>query len=219
MGKPHTVSLVCRVDSIPLVVQVCTCGVNEGLVYSIAGRVNTESGAGWLSIVSWGALAEPVRVRLRLERGALQFEPGQYVTLGVAGSMARREYSIYSGCGDPHLEVLIKQVEGGSVSHQLARLPAGAALECDGPFGYFTIPPARRAERCCLNASALPRHPRPSAACSAAVPSMNDRLLHLRPGTEPKRYDGAQYPADRYLGCLRPGGPRGPPPGQLTRPG
>ena len=147
-------------------------------------------GVRWLS---------PSAYVLRLERGALQFEPGQYVTLGVAGSTARREYSIYSGCGDPYLEVLIKQVEGGSVSHQLARLPAGALLECDGPFGYFTIPPARRAEPLLFIASGTGIAPFRSLVRSR--PSMNYRLLHgVRNAAE--RYDSAQYPADRYLACL-----------------
>ena len=136
---------------------------------------------------------------LRLERGSLQFEPGQYVTLGVAGSTARREYSIYSGCRDPYLEVLIKQVEGGSVSRQLARLPAGAVLECDGPFGYFTIPPARRDGPLLFIASGTGIAPFHSFARSH--PGLDYRLLHgIRTATE--RYDSAGYPADRYLPCL-----------------
>lgn len=136
---------------------------------------------------------------LRLERGALAFEPGQYVTLGLAGSTARREYSIYSGCRDPFLEVLIKQVEGGAVSHQLARLAPGAVLECDGPFGYFTIAPARRAEPLLFIASGTGIAPFHSFACSH--PRLNFRLLHgVR--TVAERYDRAEYPPDRYLPCL-----------------
>ena len=136
---------------------------------------------------------------LRIERGRLQFEPGQYVTLGVAGSTARREYSIYSGCRDPFLEVLIKQVEGGSVSRQLARLPAGAVLECDGPFGYFTIPSARRGGTLLFIASGTGIAPFHSFARS--YPGLDYRLLHgIRTATE--RYDSARYPAERYLPCL-----------------
>ena len=136
---------------------------------------------------------------LRMERAALQFEPGQYVTLGVAGSTARREYSIYSGCRDPYLEVLIKQVEGGSVSRQLARLPAGAVLECDGPFGYFTIPRARRGGPLLCIASGTGIAPFRSFARSYR--GLDYRILHgVRTATE--RYDSTEYPADRYLPCL-----------------
>ena len=151
---------------------------------------------------------------LRLERGELAFEPGQYVTLGVAGSTARREYSVYSGRGDPFLEVLIKQVEGGSVSRQLARLEPGAALDCDGPFGYFTMPAARRGGPLLFIASGTGIAPFHSFARS--YPGLRYRLLHgVRTATE--CYDSAEYPAARYLPCLsraapadaRPGSYRG----------
>ena len=136
---------------------------------------------------------------LRLERGNLAFAPGQYVTLGLAGSTARREYSVYSGCRDPFLEVLIKQVEGGTVSRQFARLPTGAVLDCDGPFGYFTIPPARRGGPLLFIASGTGIAPFRSFARS--YPRLNFRLLHgVRTMTE--RYDSPEYPPERYLSCL-----------------
>ena len=136
---------------------------------------------------------------LRLERGELAFEPGQYVTLGLAGSTARREYSVYSGRGDPFLEVLIKEVEGGSVSRQLARLAPGAVLDCDGPFGYFTIPAARRGEPLLFIASGTGIAPFRSFARS--YPGLEYRILHgVRTASE--RYDSTEYPAERYLSCL-----------------
>ena len=136
---------------------------------------------------------------LRLQRGELAFEPGQYVTLGLAGSTARREYSVYSGCDDPFLEVLIKQVEGGSVSRQLARLAPGSVLDCDGPFGYFTIPAARRGGPLLFIASGTGIAPFHSFARSYR--GLNYRLLHgVRTATE--RYDSTEYPADRYQSCL-----------------
>lgn len=147
-------------------------------------------GVRWLS---------PSAYVLRLARGALQFEPGQYVTLGVAGSTARREYSVYSGCGDPFLEVLIKQVEGGSVSRRLALLSGEAVLECDGPFGYFTIPPERRDGPLLFVASGTGVAPFHSFARSH--PGLDYRLLHgVRTAAE--CYDSTHYPPDRYLPCL-----------------
>lgn len=146
---------------------------------------------------------------LRLERGALAFEPGQYVTLGLAGSTARREYSIYSGCRDPFLEVLIKQVEGGAVSRQLARLAPGAVLECDGPFGYFTIAAARRAAPLLFIASGTGIAPFHSFVRSH--PRLDYRLLHgVRTAAE--QYDSAEYAPDRYLPCLSREAPADTPP-------
>ena len=141
----------------------------------------------------------PSAYLLRLERGELAFEPGQYVTLGLPGSTARREYSIYSGSGDPFLEVLIKQVEGGTVSHQLARLAPGAALEVDGPFGYFLIPEAVRGRPLLFVASGTgiaPFH-----CFVRSYPGLDYRLLHgVRTASE--TYDRHCYPRDRYLACL-----------------
>ena len=148
---------------------------------------------------------------LRLERGELAFEPGQYVTLGLSGSTARREYSIYSGSGDPFLEVLVKQVEGGSVSHQLARLAPGAALELDGPFGYFLAAEAARARPLLLVASGTGIAPFHCFARS--YPDLDYRLLHgVRTATE--TYDRHVYPAGRYLACLSR--EPAPPPGGFT---
>ena len=136
---------------------------------------------------------------LRLERGESKFEPGQYVTLGLPGSTARREYSIYSGYADPFLEVLIKQVEGGTVSHQLARLAPGAALEVDGPFGYFLIPEADRGRPLLFVASGTGIAP---FRCFArSYPGLDYRLLHGVRSTS-ETYDRHCYPPDRYLPCL-----------------
>ena len=136
---------------------------------------------------------------LRLERGELAFEPGQYVTLGLPGSTARREYSIYSGSADPYLEVLVKQVEGGSVSHQLARLAPGAAVEIDGPFGYFLVAPAARARPLLMVASGTGIAPFHCFARS--YPDLDYRLLHGVRGAA-ETYDRGAYPAARYLPCL-----------------
>jgi len=74
---------------------------------------------------------------LRFERRGLPFEPGQYVNLGLRGSIAMREYSIYSGAGDDYLEVLVREVEGGLVSRALRRCEPGDELSVEGPYGTF----------------------------------------------------------------------------------
>ena len=44
---------------------------------------------------------------LTFERAGLQFQTGQYLSLGIPGHREQREYSIYSGENDPFLSVLV----------------------------------------------------------------------------------------------------------------
>lgn len=81
---------------------------------------------------------------LTFERPGFPFQTGQYLSLGLPGHREQREYSIYSGEGDPHLTVLVKEVAEGLVSRRLARLVPGDLVHVDGPFGYFTLEPALR---------------------------------------------------------------------------
>ena len=76
---------------------------------------------------------------LRIQRRGLIFEAGQYISLGLPGNSEKREYSIYSGVNDDYLEVLVKEIDEGLVSKQLKYLKAGAHVEMDGPFGFFTL--------------------------------------------------------------------------------
>jgi ferredoxin/flavodoxin---NADP+ reductase len=77
---------------------------------------------------------------LRLERKGLDFLPGQYISLGMPEKNEMREYSIFSAVQDDWLEVLIREVEDGSVSKSLRKLKQGDNVKLDGPFGFFTIP-------------------------------------------------------------------------------
>jgi len=85
---------------------------------------------------------------LRFSRNGMQFNPGQHLVLGLPGSSDLREYSIYSGRNDDFLEVLIKEVDDGTVSRQLKTIEAGDRLEVRGPYGFFlngsTIPDPTR---------------------------------------------------------------------------
>ncbi len=82
---------------------------------------------------------------LRMERKGLEFSPGQYINVGVAGRHDMREYSVYSGCGEDYLEILVKEVSGGLVSRRLRRCRPGDEVAVEGPFGFFTIPQEARA--------------------------------------------------------------------------
>jgi ferredoxin--NADP+ reductase/benzoate/toluate 1,2-dioxygenase reductase subunit len=77
-----------------------------------------------------------------MERKQLNFQTGQFVTLGLNGATDRREYSVYSGENDDYLEVLVREVESGKISAKLKRLNAGDAVYVDGPFGFFKFAPS-----------------------------------------------------------------------------
>lgn len=78
---------------------------------------------------------------IRLERNGLRFQTGQFVLLGLNGTIDRREYSIYSGENDDFLEVLVREVNDGKVSRRLKQLKTGDTINLDGPFGFFKFIP------------------------------------------------------------------------------
>ncbi len=80
---------------------------------------------------------------VRVTRNAMPFTAGQHILLGEAGSTQMREYSVYSGEADEHLEVLVREVEDGLVSRRLKRLKPGDLLQIEPPVGFFTLPLAR----------------------------------------------------------------------------
>ncbi len=79
---------------------------------------------------------------LRLERKKFEFEAGQYVILRVPDQKQGREYSIYSGTAESHLDFLIREIPSGQFSGYLRKLTPGAELDVDGPRGFF-IPDQR----------------------------------------------------------------------------
>ena len=76
---------------------------------------------------------------IKLPKSRFSFEAGQHITLSIKGDYQSREYSIYSGENDSHLEVLVKEVEGGYFSPKLKALKKGDIVEIHGPFGKFGI--------------------------------------------------------------------------------
>jgi NAD(P)H-flavin reductase len=78
---------------------------------------------------------------LRLEKNGLLFQSGQFILLGAGKLTENREYSVYSGEKEEFLEVLIRAVDGGKVSHQLKKLQSGDLVNVDGPFGFFKFNP------------------------------------------------------------------------------
>ena len=135
---------------------------------------------------------------MRVDRNGMEFNAGQYITLGIPGNNQVREYSIYSAESDESLEVLIKAVDEGSVSKQLHHLISGELLDVDGPFGFFTIDPARRNEKFLFVATGTGISPFHSMAGS--YPGLNYTVLHgVR--TADEAYERDWFAKDRYVLC------------------
>src|SRR6056297_1700795 len=136
---------------------------------------------------------------LRFDRNAMQFEPGQYVSVGLRGDINMREYSIYSPVTADYLEILVREVEAGYVSRRLRRVRPGDELEVDGPFGFFLVEEAARTGRFLFVATGTGISPFHSLAGS--YPGLDYRLLHgVR--TVGERYEHEWYDASRVTTCL-----------------
>ncbi len=84
----------------------------------------------------------PATFILRLERNKFAFEAGQYVILRDPGHKQGREYSIYSGTAEKHLDFLVREIPSGVFSGYLRNLTPGYELDVEGPRGFF-IPDER----------------------------------------------------------------------------
>ena len=136
---------------------------------------------------------------LRTDRGGLEFEAGQYISLGLPGMAEKREYSIYSGVDEDFLEVLVKEIDDGVVSKQLKHLQPGAKAEMDGPFGFFTLGMEERSEQKIIfiasGTGIAPFH-----SFIKSYPELNFTLIHgVKYGEE--AYDSDEYNAKRYILC------------------
>ena len=72
------------------------------------------------------------------------FRAGQYINLSVNidGVLTSRPYSIASAPGKPYLDITVRRMEGGFVSHYLLdRVKVGDEFEASGPAGNFYYEP------------------------------------------------------------------------------
>lgn len=152
---------------------------------------------------------------LRLERDGLDFRPGQWINLGRKGGLERREYTIYSPPSEDFLEVLVKEVEGGTVSRDLRRCREGDILEADGPHGSFVIEPQARAGKFLFigtGTGVSPFH-----CLTLSYPTLDYMLLHGVRARE-ELYDHDVFDPRRFVACLSKNGRREPGtfPGRVT---
>jgi len=136
---------------------------------------------------------------IRIERNGMEFEAGQYISLGLPGNAEKREYSIYSGTEEDYMEVLIKEIDEGIVSRQLKQLQPGAHAEMDGPFGFFTLDETcKSGKELVFIASGTGIAPFHSFVRS--YPTLNYRLIHgVKYGDQ--AYEHEAYDDVRYILC------------------
>lgn len=135
---------------------------------------------------------------LRFERQGLDFEPGQYVRVGLEDDSEIRDYSIYSGSNEDYLEVLVRRVEEGLVSKQLCDLVPGERVQMGGPYGHFKLLDSLRETPLLFIATGTGISPYHSFVSSFS--GLDYRLIH---GTVKlcESYD-AHFYGDRYFHCV-----------------
>lgn len=137
---------------------------------------------------------------LRLDRNGLEFEPGQYISLGVSDDINMREYSVYSPVTEDYLEVLVKEVKQGHVSKLLRRLEPGQEVKLDGPFGFFTIDEeARNKSKFLFVATGTGISP--FHCFAGSYPGLDYTVLHgVRTAEECYEYEA--FDPERYVSCI-----------------
>ena len=135
---------------------------------------------------------------VRFDRAGLEFEPGQYVRVGIEGEAEIRDYSVYSGDNVDHLEVLVRRVEDGLVSKQLCDLEVGDKVSVGGPYGHFKLIDSVRTAPLLFIATGTGISPYHSFVES--YPDLNYRLIH---GTamQDEAYESAFY-GENYFHCV-----------------
>lgn len=142
----------------------------------------------------------PGAYRLRLERNGFQFQGGQCVNIGLPGAAVNREYSTYSGENDPHLDLLIKEVQGGIVSVALKTLKPGDRVEVHGPYGEFCLKDPKDDRRkyvfIATGTGIAPFH-----SFVRSYPRIDYKIIHgIRLAAE--TYDREDYAPGRYVACV-----------------
>lgn len=135
---------------------------------------------------------------LRMERGDLDFEPGQYVSVGPKNDLNMREYSVYSSPGDDFLEILVREVEGGYVSKLLKEMQPGEQVLVEGPFGFFLLDEETRQRPLYFIATGTGISPFHSFVRS--YDELQYTLLHGVRSAE-ERYEHENYEDQRVVTC------------------
>ncbi|MFW5812043.1 MAG: ferredoxin--NADP reductase [Alkalispirochaetaceae bacterium] len=136
---------------------------------------------------------------LRIDRGELDFEAGQYVSVGPKNDLNMREYSVYSSPsrGD-YIEILVREVAEGYVSRLLRTQEEGDQVLVEGPFGFFLLDEETRKRPLYFIATGTGISPFHSFVGSYT--DLDYTLLHgIRSAAE--RYDYEDYDPGRIICC------------------
>lgn len=137
---------------------------------------------------------------IRMERRGLEFKAGQYIRLGFPGEIEKREYSIYSGESDKSIEVLIQEIEEGSLSKRFKKCLPGEIIELEGPFGFFTLSQKEKASKKLLfiatGTGIAPFH-----SFVKSYPNLEYQLIHGIRHSE-DAYDHSFYNSMYITGCF-----------------
>jgi ferredoxin-NADP reductase len=135
---------------------------------------------------------------IRIERRQEHIVAGRHIDVGLPGSETR-PYSLYSGEHDPYLDILVRRVEGGNVSTQLAVLQVGDLVKVVPPRGRFTLARVKPEERLLFLATGTGIAPFRSFIRTR--PELDYMLVH---GVRDAAEDfGAEFaPADRRVLCV-----------------
>lgn len=136
---------------------------------------------------------------LSMERNNWSFAVGQHMALGLPDHPETREYSVYSGEGDRELELLIKEVEDGTMSVLFKRLVPGDVVLIHEPVGSFLLPPGDVEEPpyvfVASGTGIAPFH-----SFARTYPDAPYRLLHgVRAADE--AYEREHYGSGQYVLC------------------
>jgi ferredoxin--NADP+ reductase/benzoate/toluate 1,2-dioxygenase reductase subunit len=135
---------------------------------------------------------------VRFEREGLEFEPGQYIRIGMEGDAEIRDYSVYSGSNKDYIEVLVRRVEEGLVSKQLCDLKPGEEVSVGGPYGHFKLIEELRGKPLLFIATGTGISPYHSFVQS--YPELQYRLIHGTAKVD-EAYDSEAY-GKNYFHCV-----------------
>jgi ferredoxin/flavodoxin---NADP+ reductase len=133
------------------------------------------------------------------DRNHLEFDPGQWVRIGLENDTKSRKYSIYSSVNDQNLEFLIREVSDGYLTPRLKPLQIGDKIEIVGPKGQFLLNRSELAGKKYLFISTgtgiAPFH-----SMISSYPGLDYLLLH-GVGLGEESYHKEQYQPDNLIRC------------------
>ena len=116
----------------------------------------------------------------------------------MEGDPEIRDYSVYSGHEQDHVEVLVRLVEDGLVSKQLCDITVGEKVSVGGPYGHFKLLDELKAKPLLFVATGTGISPFHSFAES--YDNLDYRLIHGTAKLD-EAYESEFY-GEKYVHCV-----------------